>query len=485
MKTAVLGKRKRVLFWLKIGALIGLLAGGYVYLSVKKEMLVARSTEALQSLFKKQTDLELEIGGVSGHLLGWVKFSHVKVKAPWLPEETRTIFKADEIRVQYRFLDFISKKFDSKIVVTVRKPMIVWVPRLKLRRNAFPFFGWLREWTLSGLQNLEFNAEDMEIIFGEQRKHVRGINAFFNRANFSLEIPLTHAEIAGFDVSSVFHAEGHYEPATETRNDSIVGQITTGGTVVNWKPVSTEANFDFVLNQDELRLAADDLIGGLQVMARIDFTRDFAFEASLRAKDYPFSNFGPFLSTPDKFHLPGRLDLEMDVSGPVWEPQISLRARIHEGWIGKKMFKVLDVNGSGVYPTLRLVDSRILMSDGVTTMHFADKAVEIKELFKSKALEDLITEAQQEQVVWGDWELSRPKDSNDLSEFLMQRLLGDNARVHFRRYNEDKEKPIDLGTVENAPVEVGFEYRLKSKDAFKVEVREGEEFVGVERKVSF
>ena len=484
MKTTVLGKRKRIFFWFKVGILILLLGGGFFYLNAKKEALVVRSTQVLQSLFKKQTDLDLRIEKVSGHLLGWVKFERVSVAAPWLLEGNRTIFKAEEIRVQYRFLDFISKKFDSKIVVTIRKPVIAWTPRFKLRRNAFPFFGWMRQWALSGLQNIEINAEDMEITFGE-KKRVTDINASFSREAFLLEAPLTHADLAGFDVSSVFRAEGHYEPASETRNDSIVGKITTAGTVVNWKPVSTEASFDFVFNQDEVRLTSEDFLGGFQVMARVDFAEDFLLEASLKTQDYPFSNFGPFLSAPDKFKLPGRLDLEMDVSGTVWEPQISLRARIHEGWIGKKMFKVLDVNGSGVYPTLRLTDSRILMSDGLTTMRFADKAVEIRQLFESKALENLIVEAQQEQVVWGDWELSRPKDSNDLSEFLMQRLLGDNARVHFRKYNENKEKPIRMGTVETAPMEVGFEYRIKSKDALKVEVRDGEEFVGIEHKVSF
>lgn len=485
MKTAVLGRRKGFFFWLKIGSLVCVLAGGLMFLSVKKEALVARSTEALQSLFRRQTDLDLRVGKVSGYLLGSVKFDEVRLEAPWLPEETRVVFKAEEIRIQYRFLDFISKKFDSKIVVTVRKPVIVWVPRLKLRRNAFPFFGWMREWALSGLQNLELNAEDMEIYFGPEKNRIAGIHASFSREAFRFEIPLSHTELGGFDVSSVLLAEGRYESATETRNDTLVGEITTAGTVVNWKPVSTEAKFDFVLDQDEVRLTADDFLGGFEVMARVDFVDDFALVASLKTKDYPFSNFGPFLSASDKFKLPGRLDLEADVSGSVWEPQIELRARIQEGWVGKKMFKVLDLNGSGVYPTIRLTDSRVLMSDGVTTMRFADKAVDVKELFKSKALEGLISEAQQEQVVWGDWELSRPKDSNDLSEFLMQRLLGSNARVHFRRYNEDREKPIDLGTIESAPVEIGFEYRLKSKDAFKVEVRDGEEFVGVERKISF
>lgn len=458
--------------------------GVFFFLHFKKEALTLRCQKAVSALFRRQTDLDVSVARVRGHFLGAVTLEGVRVEAPWLPEGERTLFEAETIRVQYRFLDFLSKKFDSKILVTVQKPRIVWVPRIRLRQNGFPFLSWMREWALSGLQNLQVEAEDLEIRFGEEKKSVRGIRASFSRESFHLEVPLTHATVGRFDVTSSVHVRGWYEPGSESRSDVLRGELVTEGTVVNWKPVDAEAHCDLLLSSDEIRLTSADFLGGFQILARVDFTRDYALEASVKAENYLFSNLAPFLGAPQQFKMADRLDLEADLSGALWEPQVTFRARIHDGWIGKTAFKALDLSGSGVYPTVRLSDSKILMSDGVT-MRFADKALELKEFFRSEIFETLVSEAQQERILWGNWELSRPKDDNDLSEFMMQRLLGENARVHFRKYNEDREKPARFAEVEAAPVEFGFEYKLHSKDSVKVEIRDGEKFVSVERKVTF
>ncbi len=486
MRAVIRDQRKRIGFWFKFGILVLTLATAYFFLNHKKEALINSCSNILQSFFKRQTDLEFHIEKASGNLLGFVRFEGVRVEAPWLLEETRTVFRAKEISVQYRFLDFLSKKFDSKITVTVKKPVILWAPRFRLRRSSFPFFGWMREWALSGLQNLALDVEGLEIGYANGKKRLGGINALFSSDEFRMEVPLTHVDMAGFDVTSVIHVNGRFEAAlSRTGSDSISGEVTTQGTVINWKPIANETHFDFRLEPDQIHVTGDDFLGGFQVMAKVDFKKDFELSASVRALNYPLSNIKPFLGTFESFSIPSRLDLEADFSGILWEPQMALRARLYDGRIGKQSFKVLDLNGSGVYPTIRLSDSKVLMSDGTTSMRFADRALEVGDFFKDKVFQTLISEAQQDRVVWGDWDLSRPKDSNDLSEFMMQRVLGDNASVHFRSYNQDKEKPLNLGSVEPAPMEVGFEYRLRPKDSLKVELREDEEFVGVERKVKF
>ena len=117
-----------------------------------------------------------------------------------------------------------------------------------------------------------------------------------------------------------------------------------------------------------------------------------------------------------------------------------------------------------------------------STMRFADKTIEAGELFKEKTYEALVAEAQQETVVWGDWEFSRSKDANESSGLLMERSLGDNTKVHFTKFYEGF---ADQERTNEKQMEVGFEYRLRSKDSLKLELRDDEEFVGVERKMKF
>ena len=106
---------------------------------------------------------------------------------------------------------------------------------------------------------------------------------------------------------------------------------------------------------------------------------------------------------------------------------------------------------------------------------------EFRDLFREKTYEKLVSEAAQDTVVWGDWEFKRPGGTEDPSQFLIQRSLGENTRLHFREYKPEER----LDYFETSQAEVGLEYRLRPKEFLKLQLREDEKFVGVERKMRF
>ena len=99
-----------------------IVVAAFSFLWVKKDSVARELVRFVESTLSRETDLKIHLGKVSGHILGWASFKDVRVEAPWLPESRRTIFLAREIQFRYRFLDFISKKFDSKVVVIIDKP---------------------------------------------------------------------------------------------------------------------------------------------------------------------------------------------------------------------------------------------------------------------------------------------------------------------------------------------------------------------------
>ena len=121
-------------------------------------------------------------------------------------------------------------------------------------------------------------------------------------------------------------------------------------------------------------------------------------------------------------------------------------------------------------------------------MHFADQTVELKELFSSHTYRSLISASAQENVSMGDWGFKRPIDENQQPEFLLERSVGQNAHLLLRKYNETEEDRRILEPNEQRDrqdMEVGFEFHLRPEDKVKYTVREDEQFVGVERKMSF
>jgi len=459
------------------------LVGGVAFFLVnRKEALVRQFTRLLENTLSSGTDYRVKIGRSHSDIFGYIRFEDVVIEEPWLPEGERQLFSAKNIQFHYRFLDFLSKQpLGPKIDVVVDHPEVHWRPRLRLRKLRFPWMEWMKQWAVSQPQHLAVRVQKLDLVFGSDKKKISGVDISYENNHFQAQIPVSHLLVAGSDVSSVVNVTGHFELGLQEASDRLTGEIRTEGTIINWNPLAQETQFSFEFSEDNFNLTSSNFLGGIEITGTIDFTRDYAIDFLITAENYPLVNLEPFLKVDQGLIPPGRFDLSAHFYGSSEQLNVEARTRIYEGWIGGKTFTAMDVNVVGIYPTLRLTDSKILMQDE-SSMRFADKTLEARDLFRGKTYEALIAEAQQETVVWGDWELSRSKDIKDNPEFLMQRNLSDNATVHFKKFYEDSSTQDRSNEKQ---MELGFEYRLRSKDSLKLELRDDEEFVGVERKMKF
>lgn len=477
--------KNRTKFWIKLLALVLIGISVFAFLRSRKDALIRECVHLLERTLSQSTQMDVKIGKVSGNLLGLINFQDIQVVDPDGDPQEPPVLKIKELQFQYRFLDLLSKKFNSKIVLIIKSPEIHWSPYIGLRHSRFPFFGWMHEWMLSQKNNFMLKAEDASLFLkGYKPLAFRGINAQVEGESFHFEVPISHVAIGRSDVTSVMVIDGKFDLGPESEEDLLSGQIHTEGTVIDWKPISQEASFNFIFSQKAFQLNSTSFVGGIQIDGVVDFANDYNLALTIRAKDVPMSELGFFVNLNESIASANRFDLEADFDGNLLAPHLNARARIYNGFIGQRAFKAMDINVEGVYPTVTLNNSRILLEDG-STMFFADKSLEIGDLGRGSTFEMLVNESEQDTVVWGNWEFSRPRDSEDRPEFFMQRLLGQHARVHFRKMNEDEDREM-FQERESRDMEVGFEYKLQSKDSFKVEYRDDQEVVGVlERKLTF
>lgn len=478
---AVKNRNKKLIKFFLYAAIV---VSAVLFLNHRKDLIIQQSTALLERVLSRESELDVHIGKIRGKILGEIQFTDVRVLTPGdSPENERLLFRTKEIIFRYHLLDFFSKKLDSKITVLVKDPEVYWRMRTKLRHNTqFPFMKWMREWALTQKENVEIQIQNLSAYLGPEKYKMEGIQLSYAKDSFKMEVPIRHLELEGQDVSTVIKVLGSFRTGLFYDEDAFSGEIFTEGTVVNWSPLPEESRFNFVFSTSGFKLISSDFLGGIEVVGEIDFEKDFDSHWTIKAMDYQLSNVSLFLKSAHIATLPAKIDLEISLDGSPWAPTFEGRARIYDGWVGKKTYKAMDISVSGVYPTLNLSGSRLLLQDG-STMRFADKTLEFWDLFRSKTYQELVSEAQQDTVVWGDWEFRRPRDINDQPEFLMQRTLGEQARLHFREYRQEE-------SIEKEPthqMEVGLEYKLLSpKNSLKLEFRENEEkFVGVERKVKF
>lgn len=484
MKAYHQGKqRKKTL--IKLAVLFAVAAGFFFFLSMRKDVLVEQSVRVLESFLKQGTDLTFKIDKISGNFLGSIRFKNITISQPWLPKEKQILMRADEIQFHYRLLDFISKKQLGKFRIHVTRPEVFIRPSTGIRGPRFPFMGWMREWALSQAGHLSLRVEDMTMHYGAD-KEIHGVDLFYENKKFEALVPISHLELQAIDISTELRFDGEFQLGAAGQPDQLTGSIRTENTILNWKPLPSEMDFHYIFTPSYFRFDTINFLGGIEINGEIDFTKDYALNISARAANYPLLTLDSFFSISGAMNESSRLDLEAHLEGSPWEPRLEARARISEGWVKKRAFKAMEVNVEGVYPTLKLTESRVFLQDG-QTMRFADTTLEFKDLFRGKTYEALISQAQQETFVLGDWQFSRPRDKNDQPEFLLQKAFGDQAKVHLRKFNEEDKIIVDHDPNDEKPtdLEVGFEYRLRTKDSLKFHVKNDEEFMGIERKVSF
>ncbi len=472
-------KGNKRLAWCLLFVAIG--AAGVYLAQLKKDALVREAAAFLQKMLLRETELDFRIGRMRGKLSGGIRFEDVRIEDPALPEGDRMLFSAKEIRFRYNFLDFISKQFGSKLEVTVVEPVIVWRPSARLSREPLPILSWMKQWALSSKGRFSIRLLKTKFYMGSVPLKIEEFFLDAGPDSFRAEIPIRHLEIAGSDISSVIKVSGRIEPGLIHEDDALVGEIRTEGSVVNWNPLPAESAFDFRCSRRGLHISASDFLGGIEVTGAVDFQNGGEAEWTLHAEDYALSNLDAFLQSAQKISISGRMSLDLGFSGDLFAPQVNGDVRVESPWLGKEL-KAMDIHVDGVYPTVRLTGSRVLLQDG-SSMRLADETLEAQDLFNEKTYQALVSGAQQDNVVWGDWEFRHPRDENDKPEFLIQRSFGDRARLHFRKFNVEDEDLIE--SRQTQPMELGLELKLRPKDSVKLEWREEEGFVGVERKMKF
>ena len=151
---------------------------------------------------------------------------------------------------------------------------------------------------------------------------------------------------------------------------------------------------------------------------------------------------------------------------------------IKDSRMGDRPIRNLQFSAEGVWPQVVVSEGRVVLEDG-TAMMMASRTVQMSELLDSHTYERLVSEADQEDVSWGDWRLTRADSGESVA---LEKEMGQLMKVRYERYERD-EATIEPQEQQD---EVGLEYEVSGSNSVMVELRENEEkLLGIQRRVSF
>ncbi|MBF0253859.1 MAG: hypothetical protein HQL11_01875 [Candidatus Omnitrophica bacterium] len=457
-------------------------AGGLFWLHQQRRDLGNRFKSYLKDTLRDSLGLDVSVEGFNARLGREVVLSGVVASVPVSGSgEPLVVFSADEIRMRYSLLDLLRENFAGYFDIVLKRPVFVTNTPFKPeagvpQARSFELFSGL-------IHRIRRNARLViheGVIEWLNSKGIRaGVEGTMEYRTFNLVVSVDHLPVGMMDVSTRLRIVGELEEEPTTGAARLSGTAETQGSVINWKPMPEESHLRFDLNPETLAIHEARVLGGIDLKGTVALSHEARVHLVFSALAYPVGQIYDIFSFKDASPLGGTLDGELVLDGAPEQLQMRGNLTIHnEDSVAKGQFKNMQLVFEGVYPDVRISQSRVVMPDG-SSMRFSDQTVRVEELLNQKTYERLIARTEQAKVIYGDWTLSR-KDRGDT--VLLEHGFGDLFKLKYEKTQGD---PNQIDSTATEEEQLGMEYSLNDSDSLLMELNDEGQLFGLQKKTVF
>lgn len=251
-----------------------------------------------------------------------------------------------------------------------------------------------------------------------------------------------------------------------------VFNIKAENLVINKKPfwdISAEGGF----SAKERRVYLDYVSWGQGLFLRgyvgVDKPYDLDLELSIR--DFELHKI-PEITGDSRTQFFGKMEGDVHFEGPAEAVSVKGRLYVGEGFIGGLEFTSISAELKGKWPTVSIVDSRIIKDTGQISV---SGDMDFSKFFENKTFGDIKFETDNKVAFWEDWQISKEVDTN--------KVEATRDRVTVSTSYEDESFKFE--NEEDINRDIGFKYKLDTTNSIKFEIEENDDFFGLEHKIQF
>lgn len=348
---------------------------------------------------------------------------------------------------------------------------------------AFKNFNFGRGFTLDGLLQPAKRDFDFNIFAKNKERNIAtdatlegvskvGITGDFSTfPYFTLNISANHLKLLGLDLLSNYNVKGKFDYSQEDRLNSIVGEFTTSGTIINYSPMrELKGNYEIVGG----KIKFNGLNYGDIVFANgfISITPPNEVDLKIRFKGAQLGGLTDL--TLGKGLISGLVHGDMRFYGILAELKMDGQLELLNGNISKIKYNSAKINFKGDGTIIELVNSKVYTEGGVLDL---EGKLDMKEVGTAKAFKNIQLKSGPETVVLAGVDLIKGLEGKDV---VFGKDVGEQFRVNFRAYASG-----DLPAQRAKSDEMELEYKLGGPKSIKLKMKENEDFFGVEHKVRF
>jgi len=288
---------------------------------------------------------------------------------------------------------------------------------------------------------------------------------------FMLSINANHLKMLGFDLLSNYGITGKFNYGAGNRLESVSGDFSTSGSLINYDPVR-EIKGAYEFRDGVMKLTGvnyGDVVyanGSFGAGGRDDVDIHFKFKGTQLG--------GITDLAMEKGTVSGLVFGDMNIRGGLGkEMNIGGQFEFLNGNISTVRYNSAKITLRGKSSTLEFIDSKVYTGDQVLTV---EGKIDLKDIGTPRLFRNIVIKSDPNTVVWAGVNITKMPAGE---EYVTGANVNEQFRVNLKTYESQQGNQLYRQDA------MELEYKLGKPASMKLEMRENEDFFGLEHKVRF
>jgi len=295
---------------------------------------------------------------------------------------------------------------------------------------------------------------------------------FSSWPKFSLYTGLKHWHAGSMDITTDISVEAELKEKSGV--PVITGTLNTEKSIINYKPCR-ELSLHFTVRKKAVEILGFKWGKSFRLVGKLEFDPPHNIELIALldgTKLEELLSFGP--SGAENLlagTVKGRLEIEGPLNNPVSRGQITSR----DGRIGDVYFENAVIHLLGKGPLITIGDSRIYRETGYLLLN---GEIDLRKFGKRNLFENIVIKTDDQSIVWEGWDITKESAGDEVN---LKKKISEDWEVGFTAPLESD----DTSWEKDEESEVELRYKIRDNESLKMQIKEEEEFLGVEHKIKF